>query len=117
MALYSHNLDQGKLDAWLAQFTDDIVWNTGDQVYRGKAEVEKWASESRKGSPPMRHVTTNYVVDVTGSDATLLCYLTLLMLPVPGKLKVQVAGTYTVQLTKASGQWLIREMVFRLDMA
>ena len=81
VARIAHLADTGDIDEYLAQFTDDAVWEMPDNpqlgvagsTRRGRADIAAGVHE-RRGSGVQgpgtgtRHVITTQAVEVTGSD-------------------------------------------------
>lgn len=61
-------IDRRRYDELVALFTDDAVWVRSDRTCRGKAEIRS-ALDSRPAGLVTRHLVTNILVDVAGSDA------------------------------------------------
>ena len=111
-ARYNHALDSGDGDAWAATFTDDGVFASSGNTLTG---TEALAAYARDGADPRkRHWTNNLVIDGDGRDATLRCYLHLMLVGAPG-LETVVTGRYTDQLRRVEGEWKFARRELEID--
>ena len=118
-ALYSWALDVTRdAAAVAATFTEDglFVGDTGT-ASRGRAELmrhfertwERWAQRA-----PLRHWTSNHVIEGDGDEATHACYILLLALEEGGP-RVDRTGIYRDRLRRVQGRWLFAERHVSID--
>ncbi len=118
-ARYSWALDVKRDAAAVANtFTEDgvFVGDTGEES-RGRTELmrafertwERWAQRA-----PLRHWTSNHVIDGHDNEATHDCYILLLALEETGP-RVDRTGIYRDRLQRVDGHWLFAERQVSID--
>ena len=118
-ARYSWELDVTRdAAAVAATFTDDglFVGDTGT-ASRGRAQLirhfertwERWAQRA-----PLRHWTSNHVIDGDSDEATHMCYILLIALEAEGP-RVDRTGIYRDRLRRVEGRWLFAERQVSID--
>ncbi len=118
-ARYSWELDVKRdAAAVAATFTDDglFVGDTGT-ASRGRAQLmrhfertwERWAQRA-----PLRHWTSNHVIEGDGDEATHTCYILLIALEGEGP-RVDRTGIYRDRLRRVEGRWLFAERQVSID--
>lgn len=118
-ARYSWALDVTRDPAAVAAtFTEDglFVGDTGT-ASRGQAALirsfeqtwERWARRA-----PLRHWTSNHIIDGDGDEATHSCYILLLALGEDGA-RVDRTGIYRDRLRRVAGRWLFAERHVSID--
>jgi len=131
-ARYATALDTMDPDAYASCFTPDatISMNSGSVTPRAyieselKAGVMKDAPSDKHGHKwaPLRHVTTNLTVTITGNTATAQSYWLEIVSrgkTADGKIitpTVLNMGRYEDQLVKQNGKWLFSQRVVIADM-
>ncbi len=111
-ARYNHAIDSGDGDAWAATFTADGVCAPPGNTVTGTEALAAYArdgADSRK-----RHWTNNLVIDGDGREATLRCYLHLMLVGAPG-LETVVTGRYTDQLRRVEDEWKFARRELEID--
>lgn len=104
---YCYATDSGDIEAWLATFTDDVVWDGGPfGGFRGRDEGRAYIEAT--DPTPYRHLTINPIIDVQGDSATGKAYL-LLLTVAEGATAVAFSGVYEDRYAKEGGRWLIAE--------
>ncbi|NWJ73080.1 nuclear transport factor 2 family protein [Pseudonocardia sp. ICBG1122] len=108
-ARYNFAVDQGTPEEWAATFSTDGVFHAliEGQTPKGHAELAAFVPLCRDTFDPMRHLTMNEVVSVSGDTATQTCYL-LFFANTAGT----VSGTvcvYTDELVREDGAWRYRD--------
>ena len=74
---YTHIADFGPGAEMADIFTEDGVWTSGAETYRGSSELRAFFGRD-KGHAKSRHVSSNIAITVTGTDtAEGLSYFTL----------------------------------------
>lgn len=102
LARYNHAIDSGDAEAWAATFTEDGVFAPPGATTEGRAELLAYAK--RRYEPRKRHWTNNLVIDVDGDEATMRCYLHVMLVGEPG-LETMVTGRYSDRLRRVDGAW------------
>jgi uncharacterized protein (TIGR02246 family) len=118
-ARYSWGLDVTRDAAAVADtFTQDGVF-VGDNgtASRGRAELMRsfertWERWSRRA--PLRHWTTNHIIEGDGDEATHTCYILLIALGEAGA-RVDRTGIYRDTLRRVEGRWLFAERQVSID--
>lgn len=114
---YNVAIDRGDVDGWLACFTEDGAFEGVAGRYEGGAARRAFAealttSDEWAGFRPMRHWTTNFLIDYDGGpDAARMRADHLLFRADPGDMKVLVMAVYHDRLRRSDGAWLFVERV------
>ena len=132
---YAAAFNTNDADAYVATFTPDGSLELRRHMseppflgpFKGRDALRKqWFPENRKarapGFGPMRHVTTNYEIDVKGDTATVRAFFMEVVsnganIP-PGSKPptIHAMGRYEDELVKQDGQWLFARRVVLTDM-
>lgn len=111
-ARYNHAIDTADGEAWAATFTADGVFAPPGNTVTG---TEALAEYARAGADPRkRHWTNNLVIDGDGDEATLRCYLHLMLVGAPG-IETRVTGRYSDQLRRVDGRWRFARRELEID--
>ncbi len=136
---YAAALNTDNADAYVATFTPDAVFELKRDVdeppflgpFRGHEALRKqWfpdipAGQSTSGARkfgPMRHVTTNYEINVTGETATVRAFFIEVVSngantpPGSNPPTIHAMGRYEDELVKQEGQWLFSKRTVITDM-
>jgi ketosteroid isomerase-like protein len=133
---YAAALNTKDADAYVALFTPDAVFELRRHVqeppflgpFKGRDALRKqWFAEGSSpggaaGFGPMRHVTTNYEINVTGDTATVRAFFIEVVSngnnSPPGSKPptLHAMGRYEDQLVKQDGKWLFSKRVVVTDM-
>jgi ketosteroid isomerase-like protein len=108
LAEYCFATDSGDSDAWLATFTNDIVWEGGAfGRFSGIAEAQAYHSASAGSAVNFRHFTTNSIIDIEGSQARVCSYIQVY--DQSGQSPVLVfSGLYADVFEKSNRKWRIK---------
>jgi ketosteroid isomerase-like protein len=108
LAEYCFATDSGDSEAWLATFTDDIIWEGGAfGRFSGLAEARAYHSASAGSAVNFRHFTTNAIIDIEGSQARVRSYVQVF--DQSGQSPVLVfSGLYADVFEKSHGKWRIK---------
>lgn len=99
--------DEADLGAFLACFTEDGVLDQGDYgSYQGVAELTSWWANFQRVFFDKRHLVTNARVSETTDGAELFYYFTVIERG-QGPF-VWGTATFTDQVVKQGGRWLVR---------
>jgi uncharacterized protein (TIGR02246 family) len=115
LARYCHlgdSLDSGGL----AQcFTNDAVIDANGVRTVGRDAIRESVEAYRPvyAATPLRHVTTNVLVEVNGDEAQSTSYY--MLLATGAEPRVLRIGTYRDQLRRVDGRWLLSERVATSD--
>lgn len=132
---YAAALNTGDADAYVAMFTADAVFELkrdvdeppflGPLVGR-EALREQWFAEQEadvgRRFGPMRHVTTNYEIDVDGDRATVRAFFMEVVSngantpPGARPPTIHAMGRYEDELVRRDGQWLFSKRTVITDM-
>jgi 3-phenylpropionate/cinnamic acid dioxygenase small subunit len=115
---YAFALDEGDVEGIVACFAPGAALESpvlgvqaGDAAIRGFAE--RFSAFQRKGNQ-LRHVMTNFAIDVDGDAARARCYL-VNILTRDGKTIVGPPGRYDCKLARHGGAWLFQHRLVVLD--
>jgi hypothetical protein len=103
-ARYNHPSDEGRVDDWVATFTDDGTFEstllgtfTGPEALAGFGRDYSNAFSGR-------HCTTDWVIDLDGDEARQRCYL-LLVNNAGGDVRVSTTAVYEDRLRRTPDGW------------
>jgi ketosteroid isomerase-like protein len=133
---YAAALNTKDADAYVAMFTPDAVFELRRHMkeppflgpFKGREALRKqWFAEGSspggaQGFGPMRHVTTNYEINVKGSTATVRAFFIEVVSngnnSPPGSKPptIHAMGRYEDELVKQDGQWLFSKRIVVTDM-
>jgi hypothetical protein len=110
LSRYGHMADTLDIAGFVGVFTDDGVWDLGASGrFVGSEAIKGFFSKIPGGS---RHVTSNYMIDVTGDGtARARSYVTLMGLE-DGRPVVRGAGRYEDELVRIGCTWKIKSRTF-----
>jgi ketosteroid isomerase-like protein len=134
---YAAALNTDDADTYVSLFTPDATFELRRQVdeppflgpFEGRAALRRqWfpdvptntAGAARFG--PMRHVTTNYEIDVTGGTATVRAFFIEVVSngantpPGSNPPTIHAMGRYEDELVKVDGRWFFSKRVVITDM-
>jgi ketosteroid isomerase-like protein len=108
LAEYCFATDCGDSEAWLATFTDDIVWEGGAfGRFSGMDEARAYRATSANSACTYRHFTTNSIIDIEGSQARVRSYVQVF--DQSGQSPILVfSGLYADVFEKSNGKWRIK---------
>lgn len=133
---YAAAYNTGDADAYVAMFTEDasfaLVRNVGEPPFAGpfvgrEAIRKQWfpdgaSADAGRKFGPMRHVTTNYEIDVNGDNATVRAFFMEVVsrgenIP-PGSKPptIHAMGRYEDELRKVDGEWLFSKRTVITDL-
>ncbi|WP_428490859.1 nuclear transport factor 2 family protein [Rhodopila sp.] len=108
LARYCFALDADRFEEMAALFAPDGVWETAFGTGSGRAGIVAQARSIADGPRPKRvHLTTNIVIEVTGSTATARSNWALVQ-NTPDGPAIGSGGAYSDQLIKLDGCWLFQ---------
>lgn len=119
---YCHAVDRGTVDDVMEVFHRDAVlvpsFFQDDGTYEGKAAVrgwyEKYFGTMRAAVRVLRHTISTPYIQVDGSEAESVCYLSGDAITHDGKAALAL-GRYEDRLIKEEGRWLIVERTILID--
>jgi ketosteroid isomerase-like protein len=106
-ARYSHSLDGGDVEAFLAIFTENGVVDFGPAFkVEGQDALREFVGNFQKTPGSPRHVVSNVLLEGDGDHATIKAYVHLFALAGdPPSLTVTGGGVYNDTVTKQDGRW------------
>ncbi len=108
LAAYCFATDSGDTEAWLATFTDDILWEGGAfGRFSGKAEARAYHCASAGNAVNFRHFTTNSIIDVEGAQARVRSYVQVFDQSGASPV-LAFSGLYADIFEKSGGRWRIK---------
>ena len=115
---YATALDAGDVEGILSCFTRDGALESPVLGVRSGPEelrdfAERFARFQRAGNQ-LRHVMTNFAIEVTGDTARARCYL-VNILTRDGRTVMGPPGRYDCDVVRVDGQWLFRRRLVVLD--
>jgi hypothetical protein len=112
-ARYCRYNDTGRDQAFVDLFTEDCVFEiTGAIRIVGRDALLKWRLEDLK-MPAGKHVTVNHIVDIDGDRAHAVA--DFFFLAADSNLVTLSMGTYTTDLVRRDGAWLIERNEIAVD--
>ncbi len=136
-ARYAMALDSSDAEAYAGLFTEDAFLSVAGRPFQGRKLIAQMIVDGRKRSEqydtrplslpgrrwgPVRHVVTNFVINITGNTATSFAYST--ELGSNGRDEKQHGNPqgimnvcrYEDNLVKQDGKWLISKRLITCDM-
>jgi ketosteroid isomerase-like protein len=108
LAQYCFATDSGDTEAWLATFTDDIIWEGGAfGRFSGKVEARAYHAASAGSAVNFRHFTTNSIIDVEGGQARVRSYVQVFDQSGASPV-LAFSGLYADVFEKSDGGWRIK---------
>ena len=115
MANYCFYSDSGQAENYVNLFTEDCELDLGPHgQYRGKPALLELQRQKGGKSTPIRHHTTNIVIEINGDAAHVKSYVLVLNLQ-NGTPAIIMSGHYFDRLTKQDGQWRFRRRAVKPD--
>lgn len=115
---YATALDSGDVDGVVNCFTQDASLESPVVgVKTGIAEIRAFAerfSAFQASGAQLRHVLSNFAIDVDGDTARATCYL-VNILTRDGQTQMGPPGRYDCSLVRENGAWLFRHRLVVLD--
>jgi ketosteroid isomerase-like protein len=114
---YNHLVDAGEVDAWVALFTEDGVFDPGLlPTISGAAALAEFAAALPALIPGGRHHVSNLSISVDGDTATARSYLMLWLTNAdPSKTVLMSTGIYEDELVRTPAGWRLRRRVMHPD--
>jgi uncharacterized protein (TIGR02246 family) len=115
---YAAALDEGDVEGVVGCFVED-GWLDSPMVgrHQGKTNLRQFAeriAESKRRGAQIRHVLSNFRIDISGDRGRARCYL-LDFATVAGKSELLSPGEYDCELRKVDGEWLFASRIVRMD--
>ena len=119
---YAWGYDDDELDLLAGAFAEGGVLNHAidGSVVQGPAEIRAWMDEKRQvfrdaGEQP-RHMLANVVVEqLSETEATAKCYMTMMVTRSDGTVYAHHSGRYLDRLAKIGERWVFSERLIRVD--
>jgi uncharacterized protein (TIGR02246 family) len=115
LARYCHLGDSLDTNALAECFTDDAVMDANGVRTVGRDAIREAAEAYRPvyAATPLRHVTTNILIETDGDEAQSSSYY--MLLATGAQPRVLRIGTYHDRLRRVAGRWLFSERVAMSD--
>ena len=119
VARYNHAIDRGDTEGWVGCFSEDGAFDGVAGRLEGTAALRDFA-EALTTAPewaefrPMRHWTTNFLIDLDGDAATMRADHVLYRQTADGAVPLLMA-VYHDTLRREDGRWLFAERVVELQ--
>jgi len=115
-ARYSHAVDSGDAEGFIATFVETGVLDAGQVQLDGHAALKDFALNFSSSRRAPRHVASNLVLDGDGDHATLKAYVQMFLLTgEPPQQTVSISGIYDDTLIKEDGSWKFVRRNFTAD--
>lgn len=103
-AEYNRAGDEGRVADWVACFTPDGVFGRADtgRSWRGAEQLAQMCAAYPVAG---RHVTTDFIIDISPDGASARQSCSLLFFDRAAGFALHMAGTYTDELVKVGGRW------------
>lgn len=116
LSKYCHVVDHGSLDEIVALFHRNAVLlprHESEERYEGRTAVrswyERWIANVRANVRYLRHKITTPVIEVSGNEATAVCYLDMDAIPSSTNRPMLFLGRFDDRFIKAEGRWWFKE--------
>lgn len=112
-AEYNRAFDEGRADDWAECFTVDGVFHRSDtQEYIGRQAI---ADLARSYPGEVRHVTSDYIIDVDSSmsEAKMTSYL--LLFDKSENFALDLFGVYFDDVVKVDGKWKFKKRYLKTE--
>lgn len=114
-ARYNRAFDGGDVEAWVACFTVDGVFEiVGGKTLNGASELRGFATKA-VARLRVRHCTTDAIIEIDGDRARQDAYL--LLVDIGGGSKFVNSGNYRDDLVKEHGSWKFARRSVVIDAA
>lgn len=105
---YCYGTDAGDVEAWVAGFTEDCLWDGGPfGLCNGKNAMREYFKQGADAAKSLRHLTLNTIIDVQGDRAQARSYIAIVGLT-DASMSVVFSGFYADELVRKAGRWLIQ---------
>jgi ketosteroid isomerase-like protein len=102
-ARYNYAIDDGRVDEWVATFTEDGTFESSLLGKHTGKEALRAFGEGYSAAFTGRHCTTDHVVDLDGDRARQRCYLVLVNND--GGSRVSTTAVYEDELRRTPNGW------------
>jgi hypothetical protein len=113
---YCHVVDRGTVDEIAELFHQDAILlpaYEGDERYVGREAIRGWYANYdktlRSNVRFLRHKIESALIEVSGNEATSVCYLDADAIPKESNEPMIVFGRYDDKLIRDQGQWWFKE--------
>lgn len=111
-AKYANAMDDEDVQTWLTTWHESGIWEGGIGKYEGKEKLANLLPDLGARVVGKRHVMTNFVISVSGQEATQKCYLLIIDRT---KTNLPVTAVYTNKLIKSNDEWLFVHRKVKID--
>ncbi|MGE0386410.1 MAG: nuclear transport factor 2 family protein [Gammaproteobacteria bacterium] len=112
---YCYYADSADADRFVAQFTEDCVWDGGAiGRFEGRAALHAFIAGFAKGPRTMRHLTLNTVITGAGTQAQAKSYIVVTNQSGDAP-ALMMTGFYDDVFVKQGGRWLFKSRSIPTD--
>lgn len=115
---YTCALDAGDVETLVGCFAaDGSLLSPAVGEKKGHAAIREFAhrfARFRERGSQLRHVISNFRIDVDGDRATAQCYL-VVFLTRDGRSRLLAPGTYDCELVRVDGRWVFERRIVTMD--
>ena len=102
---YNFAIDRREPEGWANVFTEDgALWSDGNLRAAGRKDLEEYMRLSARNGHPIRHFTSNTLIEGDGDHATLRMYVMAWNIA-NGGMVPYVMGEYDDILARVDGRW------------
>ena len=115
---YTCALDAGDVETLVGCFAEEgSLLSPAVGEKKGHAAIREFAqrfARFRERGSQLRHVISNFRIDVEGNRASAKCYL-VVFLTRDGKSRLLAPGTYDCELVRVGGRWVFERRIVTMD--
>ncbi len=106
VAKYNTYIDHHEAEAWADLFTEDGIFQSGNNIRAaGSAQLFDYVAKRRlTGLPKLRHWAVNHIIDISGNEGRLRCYVMAFNIE-HGLEAPYIMAEYDDTLLRVGGRW------------
>jgi len=121
IAGYAEYVDEGDLDGYANQFTEDGVFENRGGRLEGREAIREWVASlieaGRVGSKSsLRHVLGLPVIRGDDQQCTARTYVMIPGMTESGDVELPMVGTYRDTIVKVDGRWYFKQRSIVMDL-
>jgi uncharacterized protein (TIGR02246 family) len=122
IAGYAEYVDEGDLEGYANQFTEDGVFENRSGRLEGREAIREWVAtliEAGRvgGKSSLRHVLGLPVIRGDDQQCTARTYVMIPGMDESGEVGLPMVGTYRDAIVKIDGKWYFRERSIVMDLS